>query len=139
MYSADNFGMAKVGNELKPYKKYYTAEDYTPWIYENRKRQGKNVAMIPPCVYGSYVVDYLNRYSVRTAFHIPDAVQAWTYCTDSTSWSYTRGQKASFDIYKDFKANYPNVNILIYSGDTDGSVPTWGTLEWIDALGWKQT
>ena len=137
MYSGDNFGMAKVGNELKPYKKYYTAADYSPWLFDHEPTGGKkNVELIPPCVYGSYVVDYLNRYSVRSAFHIPDNVQAWTYCTDSADWSYTRGEDASFAAYSWFKTNHPDVRILVYSGDTDGSVPTWGTLEWIDALGW---
>jgi len=140
MYGEDNFGVAKVGNELKTYKKYYTAQDYSPWLFDHEPTGGKkNVELLPPCVYGSYVVDYLNRYSVRSALHIPDSTQAWTYCTDSPQWSYTRGEKASFAIYQDFKANYPDVKILFYSGDTDGSVPTWGSLEWIDALGWKQT
>ena len=35
MYSGDNFGISKVGNEMNPYKKYYTAADYTPWVYSN--------------------------------------------------------------------------------------------------------
>jgi serine carboxypeptidase-like clade 1 len=29
--------------------------------------------------------------------------------------------------------------ILIYSGDTDGAVPTFGTLGWITALGYDIT
>jgi carboxypeptidase C (cathepsin A) len=140
MYSGDNFGMAKVGNEIKTYKKYYTAADYTPWMYGSDYHEAKkSVEMLPPCVYGSYVVDYLNRYAVRDALHIPDSVQAWTYCTADDSWSYASGKNASYDIYPYIKKNYPEARMLFYSGDTDGSVPTWGSLEWIDSLGWEQT
>ena len=140
MYSEDNFGLAKVGNELKPYKKYYTAADYTPWlIHRNVATAKKMVELLPPCVYGSFVVDYLNRYATRDALHIPDEVQAWSYCTDANGWDYTAGEAASFDIYAWMKTNHPEINIMLYSGDTDGSVPTWGTLDWINALGWEQT
>lgn len=70
MYDSDNFGMTKVGNEVKSYKKFYTAADYTPWVWE-ANQQSDVLKDLPPCVYGSYVVDYLNRYDVRSALHIP--------------------------------------------------------------------
>jgi len=138
MYDSDNFGISKIGNEIKTYKKYYTSEDYTPWMYEGEHRE-KMLKMLPPCVYGSYVIDYLNRYDVRTALHIPDATQAWTYCTSGEGFEYTRQYKGSLDVYKWFKTNAPDVSMLFYSGDTDGSVPTVGTLGWIKKLGWKVT
>lgn len=32
-----------------------------------------------------------------------------------------------------------NYKILIYSGDTDGALPTYGTRQWINSLGWGVT
>jgi len=29
--------------------------------------------------------------------------------------------------------------ILFYSGDTDGAVPTFGSLAWLELIGWKKT
>ena len=37
------------------------------------------------------------------------------------------------------KEKHPEIKIMVYSGDTDGSVPTKGTLGWIDSLGWTTT
>jgi len=35
--------------------------------------------------------------------------------------------------------NHPEIKIFIYSGDTDGVLPTVGTLDWIRSLGWQET
>ena len=92
------------------------------------------VTEIPPCVYGSYVVDYLNSYAVRDALFIPDTVQAWGYCTDNPLWNYASGKNASYSIYEEMVTKHPEIKIMVYSGDTDGSVPTEGTLAWLDLL-----
>ena len=135
LYAEDNFGMAKVGDEIKTYRKYYTQADYTPFLYHSDVQEArKMVEEIPPCVYGSYVVDYLNQYAVRDALHIPDTVQAWGYCTDNPLWNYASGKKASYWIYEDMIKNHPDIKIMVYSGDTDGSVPTEGTLAWLDLI-----
>ena len=49
-------------------------------------------------------------------------------------WSYARGEKGSFAIWEELR--HSGLRAFFYSGDTDGSVPTYGTLQWIDALGW---
>lgn len=30
-----------------------------------------------------------------------------------------------------------HIKMMHYSGDTDGVVPTWGTKQWIQGLGWE--
>jgi len=138
LFSEDNLGMAKVGNSIKTYRKFYTTADYTPWLYHADVREArKMVAEIPPCVYGSYVVDYLNLYEVRDALFIPEEVQAWTYCVENPAWNYTSGKDASYDIYIWMKEKHPEIKFLIYSGDTDGSVPTQGSLAWLDSLNYE--
>jgi cathepsin A (carboxypeptidase C) len=110
LYAEDNFGMAKVGNQIKTYRKYYTTADYTPFLYHHEVQEArKMVADIPPCVYGSYVVDYLNKYEVRTALHIPDDVQAWGYCTDNPLWNYASGKNASYSIYEEMLTKHPEI------------------------------
>jgi len=41
---------------------------------------------------------------------------------------YERSDKGSLDIYKELKSKY---RMLIFSGDTDGAVPMYGTQRWI--------
>lgn len=60
--------------------------------------------------------------------------KAWDMCTDrGTAWSYEEGIKGSQWIYEALKDKY---RILHYSGDTDGAVPTLGTMRWVGALDW---
>lgn len=70
MFPQDKKGLAVVGGELKPYKKYFTAYDYTPWMKPRRK----DVGVVPPCVYGQPVIDFFNKAEVRTALHIPESI-----------------------------------------------------------------
>lgn len=136
----ETYGTAYIGEEKKSYKKYYTMADYTPWLYhEDHHEAKKMVEEIPPCVYGSYVVDYLNLNDTRSDLHIPLDVQPWTYCADNPNWFYTSGRNASYAIYEEMFAKHPDIKILVYSGDTDGSVPTWGSLKWIESLNQKVT
>lgn len=63
---------------------------------------------------------------------------AWDLCRDrgQGGFEYTRGQAASEWIYKLLKDKY---RILHYSGDTDGAVPTLGTVRWLAGLDWPIT
>lgn len=126
-------GLTKVGDELKTYKKSYTAADYTPWLYDNKHKDGKRLRELPPCTFGEPIIEYLNSATVRSLLHIPDTVQAWDLCTSAADWSYDRGQIASQWVYEKLQNKY---RILFYSGDTDGAVPTFGSLGWISRLGW---
>jgi hypothetical protein len=50
-------GLLRTGNEIKPFKKYYTAKELTPFL--------SNLKLVPPCVYAKPVLDYLGNSSVR--------------------------------------------------------------------------
>ena len=133
LYSANDLGFAKVNNGLKAYKKTYTAADYTPFLF-NKHNTEKRLKNLPPCTFGNPIIAYLNSPSVRKLLHIPDHIQAWDLCT--TSIKYTSGQKGSQWVYEALKNKY---RIIFYSGDTDGAVPTYGSLQWINELNWKVT
>jgi hypothetical protein len=64
--------------------------------------------------------------------HIPSSAPAWEMCTGNIE--YTSLRQASEWIYPLIRGKY---RILIYSGDTDGAVPTQGTIMWMKDLGWK--
>jgi serine carboxypeptidase-like clade 1 len=133
LYSTSNLGMAKVGDEIKTYKKSYTAADYTPWIYHN-KESNKKLKELPPCTFGNPLIAYMNNATTRAAMNIPSTVGAWDFCTDKIN--YHIGTQGSQWIYSELKGLY---RILFYSGDTDGAVPTYGSLQWIEQLGWSIT
>jgi hypothetical protein len=141
LYPSKKLGVAKVGDEIKTYKNYYTSADYTPWAYPKfsvehnlESSQHALLGMVPPCVYATPIIDYLNREDVRENLHIPTNVQAWEYCTDEIG--YTSQIEGSQWIYEELQSKYRQ---LVYSGDTDGSVPTRGTQAWINDLAWEIT
>lgn len=85
---------------------------------------------VPPCVVWEGIYTYLNNPLVQKAFHIDPSITSWDFC-------------ANLDYQDDFVHGsfytYPNLinaglNILIYSGDTDGAVPLIGTRNWIRNL-----
>lgn len=75
----------------------------------------------------------MNNRTVMDALHIPQTVTQWEFCLEKGDLSYTRGRTGSIDIYPILRNKY---KILVYSGDTDGVVPTYGTKKWIENLGW---
>lgn len=65
-------GMAKVGHELKAYKKGYTAYEYTPWLFRNlNDEHKKRLLELPPCTFGIPLIEYFNDETVRNLLHIP--------------------------------------------------------------------
>jgi len=58
-------------------------------------------------------------------------------CTSDQNWKYTSGEEGSQWIYEQLKDK--DYRILKFSGDQDASVPTKGTLDWINALNWDVT
>ena len=54
-------GLTRVGNEIKPFKRYYTAADLTGFLKSpiGSKTKG-HLKLIPPCVYAKPLLDYMN-------------------------------------------------------------------------------
>ncbi len=110
-----------MGDEIKTYKKSYSAADYTPWLF---KSLDKNLLRdLPPCTWGDPIIDYFNQAEVRQALHIPDSIQAWDFCTSNIE--YQESHNGSQWVYEELRGKY---RILFYSGDADGAVPTYGSL-----------
>lgn len=75
---------------------------------------------------------YMNAGNTKAAMNIPDSYH-WEECSNI---DYEMLAKATQWIYPQLKGKY---RMMHYSGDTDGVVPTYGTLEWMEDLGWQVT
>lgn len=115
--------MYQAGNHVA---EHFTASEYTPFLLNE---QG---AGLPPCTFGTPIIEYYGRSDVREALHIPADVQDWTLCTTKITLEYHRGQGSQW-VYEALQGKY---KMLHFSGDTDGAVPTLGTEGWINSLNW---
>lgn len=78
-----------------------------------------------PCIYDKGASDFLNNEDVRTALHIPTTAPAWTMCAWG-DFKYTIAANGSYWLYPELKS--AGLDILFFSGDTDGAVPTIGKM-----------
>jgi len=130
---AMRFGLAEE-MERRPFKKNSFTGDYTPWINKAAKAKAhKNGEKVHECLGGDPLTSYLNSALVKEALHITAESPPWVDCEGSIK--YTMLQKGSQWIYEALKGQ---IKMLHYSGDKDGCVPTVGTLNWINNLGWKE-
>ena len=122
-------GYTEIAGETHTYQRGFTMSQYTPWLAD----------MMPDDepILGDYMSQYMNKPEVREALNIPDKVQPYQGCVTNRKWSYNLQNEGSFWIYELLKMN--NYKILVFSGDTDGAVPTYGTERWIKDLGWEIT
>ena len=136
-------------NNINLYDIYRTC-DYTPYGHNSKQmytswREHFGLTDSVPCIDSEGIYSYFNNRTVRAAFHIPTSfTSTWEVCSSVLNYTidYTKG---SYSLYTSslLKVN-PPLNILIYSGDTDGAVPTVGTMQWINNLGltvandWRQ-
>ena len=118
---ANRLGEAIINGEKHTYKRGHTVNEYTPWLQSPAHH---NILL------GEYLSDYVNREDVREALHIRDDVGAWSDCANI---DYTALAQGSIWIYEELRGKY---KVMVYSGDTDGAVATYGTKVWIDSLGW---
>lgn len=123
--SENRLKSVEIGGENKTYKTGYTMRDYTPWA--KHLKDAPNHPLL-----GDYMSEYANRADVRKALNIPETVQGWETCNEFINENYAYQYEGSYWIYK-VLLNY-NYKILIFSGDTDGAVPTYGTRRWLKML-----
>lgn len=83
------------------------------------------------------LTDYMNRAEVRAALNIPSFVQEWELCLSDPRFNYNFVREGSIWIYPVLRPY--GYQMLVYSGTTDGVIPTIGTRIWIDSLGWPTT
>ena len=76
------------GKRSREHQRYVTAADYTPWLFQGKKMSSND---LPPCTFGSQLLDYMNSDEVRKAMNIPDYVQAWDLCQSASTWHYVSG------------------------------------------------
>ena len=55
-------------------KRGFTQNDYTPWLKRPIREGDHMLRELPPCTYGSGLLDYLNLDVVRQALHVPNDV-----------------------------------------------------------------
>ena len=107
---------------------------YTPWVKPNMTEGSKILTELPPCTWGTGLLNWMNLADTRKAMHIPDYVQAWDLCQSSPTWSYESQPEGSQWIYEELMGK---IRMLHFSGDTDGAVPTLGTQNWIASTDWE--
>jgi len=94
-------------------------------------KTNKKRANLDPCI-DDHIVSYMNQPAVQLAIHAKP--HRWGECSNLVHYSYTDLQKSVIPVYQYFFDNYPQLNILVYSGDVDAIVPYWGTKLWVDSL-----
>eukprot|EP01136_Pigoraptor_vietnamica_P004881 Opistho-1_new@35718 len=99
--------------------------------YFASRRQSANLKEMPytpPCI-DDYVQTYINRADVKTAIHAKTSI-SWSQCTGSINYDFNHG--SMLPLYPQFFD--AKLRVLIYSGDTDGVLPTVGTEGWLARL-----
>jgi len=120
-------GSTVVDGKEMTYTRGFTMSEYTPFVKHFPSNPDNEV------VYGDMMTDYMNREDVREALHIPSYLQPFQMCSNIIR--YNLQEEASVWIYPILKA--AGIRALFYSGDTDGAVPIYGSLQWIKELNWK--
>jgi carboxypeptidase C (cathepsin A) len=121
-----SMGETIIDGERKTYQRGYKITDFAKWM------KGY-VSEIGP-IFGEASSDYLNRQDVRKALHIPSYTQPWENCITNKNFNFTLQEEGSIWIYPLLKSI--GIKIHIFSGTTDGIVPTYGTQQWIKSLDW---
>lgn len=99
------------------YERGVLMSEYTPWLAPHLTKNDYRL--------GDTMTDYLNLYETRRELHIPKEIEPFRVCEADMDWTYKLQPEGSYWLYPLLKAN--GYKILVYSGDTDGAVPLYGT------------
>jgi len=123
------------GVSFREYTKFSSVKKRFPTVLsgENQTVNADNSSSNGDCSWGAPLEEYFNRADVKSALHIPDYIQEFAFCSDI---NFTMLKKGSQWIWEEMKGKY---EMMHYSGDKDSVVGTYGTLGWINALGWDVT
>jgi carboxypeptidase C (cathepsin A) len=120
---------------LNAFDNIYIYDIYRNCVFNNtstkhRYNSWSNLKEAVPCVDEKGLYAYLNNATVKQAMHVADFNGTWDICADlNYTIDYQRGSIWVYPYL--FQAG---VRVLIYSGDTDASVPTIGSQTWINSL-----
>eukprot|EP01102_Stenamoeba_stenopodia_P003171 TRINITY_DN1310_c0_g1_i3.p1 TRINITY_DN1310_c0_g1~~TRINITY_DN1310_c0_g1_i3.p1 ORF type:complete len:484 (+),score=131.09 TRINITY_DN1310_c0_g1_i3:48-1454(+) len=95
---------------------------------------GSNIngpGLVPPCTDAYKGTIWLNYPEVKTALHVRQDI-TWGICSLDINANYSSNAGSMLPIHQELIKG--NKQILIYSGDVDGAVPTPGTEAWTSAL-----
>lgn len=103
-------------------------------IYRPCYNQGGIDPSIPPCTDALAAYDFFRKQNVQEWLNVNRSTTLqWSMCSDPVSNNYAMSQNASYWIYEQL-IPLNKYKVLVYSGDTDSSVPITGTLFWINQL-----
>jgi len=92
-----------------------------------------------PCA-GDLMTSYLNQDTVQDALHVKNA--DWEMCNDQVfqGWPESDWDNKMQPYYAELAAKYPQLKILVFSGDDDSVCGVHGTQYWLDNMdeyGWS--
>jgi serine carboxypeptidase-like clade 2 len=99
------YGKTVINGEEKEYRKFMTAQEYTPWVKRARKASDGNDTDygVPRCIYALPAAEHLNSEKVRAQLNINNS-QVWRMCaTNESTFSYTKNPRASQWAYEALK------------------------------------
>ena len=76
---------------------------------------------------------YLQDMEVRAAFNIPSTAPQFDFCSNEIEAGYIQTNLGSLYVYPALIES--GLRVMIYSGDTDSTVPTISSEAWIRRLG----
>merc|ERR1712013_914995 len=94
---------------------------------------------------GDLMTDYLNQAEVQSALHVKnegEGAVTWEMCNDEVfqGWPEADWDNQMQPYYAELAAKYPELKILIFSGDDDSVCGVHGTQYWLDEMdsyGWR--
>ena len=90
-----------------------------------------------PCA-ADLMTNYLNTDIVQDALHVKEKTD-WEMCNDDIfkNWPDADWDNNMMPYYAQLAAKYPELNIMVFSGDDDSVCGTHGTQYWLDQMGDK--